>query len=356
MVVIPNSYFNMKNWLFIILGLLVASCDFKPEDIKTPEWDLDLLGPLAKSDLTVEEILETRSVTFARSLSSADVGLQPPGSYPNLPANYVPIAGPYRYTLSDSFIDLKVLTGSYFIKVKNNLPLTINSGVKIFATDTTNTDTIFKFHLTQNLPKGQTFSTKAIDISGKLIPNRINLWAQDISNDAINSPIVIRNDAGLDVSFSLDNFSINYVRIAPIHKISFADTAAVNTEGDIIKSNALTGKIKMYVLNGMPIQTDMQIYLLDGNKILIDSFFTERVVIPSANVSPVSYTATSPDSALILFNLDSKKIASINKTKYIYPKAVFRTMNPSFPYVKITKNDNISIQIVGDLNLKINSN
>lgn len=344
----------MKKWLFALVSILVVSCDFKPGDIETPEWNLDMFGPLAKSDLTVEEILQIQTVTFVKALTTTDVGLKPPGTYPSLPADFVPLAGPHLYTLSDSFIDLKVLTGSYTIKVENNLPFPIKSGVKVFATDTTNTDTIFKFHLTKNLLSGQSFVANPISIAGKIVPNRVNFWVQDVGMDAVTSPVTISASTNVKVSFTLDNFTIDYVRISPSNQITFADTVAMSTEGQVIKSDAASGIIKMYVRNGMPIQMDVQAYLLDGEKMLIDSFWTERVIIPPAKASATTYTATTPDSVLFQFSLDSDKITSLNKAKYIYPKAVFRSMNPTYPYVKITKNDFISVQAVGDIQLRVN--
>jgi hypothetical protein len=99
-----------------------------------------------------------------------------------------------------------------------------------------------------------------------------------------------------------------------------------------------------------PFDLDIQFYILDENKIVIDSLFTEKSHIPSGVVDAQGYVKM-PSKNVLTIPLTPEKIAILRKyTNLLIRAEVNSAEHRSF---QLYENHNLDIRIVGDVKYEL---
>ena len=149
-------------------------------------------------------------------------------------------------------------------------------------------------------------------------------------------------EKGVEASLALEiplNFSANGLRIEDYSTMNFEDE-------DKLKS----GKLIVYANNMFPFDLDIQFYILDENKNIIDSLFIEKSHIPSGVVDAQGYVKM-PSKNILTIPLTPEKIAILRKYSDLLIRAeVNSAEHRSF---QLYENHNLDIRIVGDVKYEL---
>jgi len=114
-------------------------------------------------------------------------------------------------------------------------------------------------------------------------------------------------------------------------------------------------ELKINTLNELPIELDLQLYLLDASHTLIDSVFEqEGVFLPASEVDSdgILQSASEQVSSAHFY---TDKLARLDQVRYIYVKAGIVTSRQGTPYVKFYSDYSLDFEISLHASLKINT-
>ena len=127
--------------------------------------------------------------------------------------------------------------------------------------------------------------------------------------------------------------------------IDTLDFNLINETGDDVES----GKFKLLVDNGFPLDATTSIYFLDDTEVIIDSLWSNET-ISRAEVNGTSQV-TSKTRTVINFEITKEKMDIIKMATKVYIVAGFHTFdlaNPQKTYYKIYSNYSFDVKLVGD--------
>ena len=145
-------------------------------------------------------------------------------------------------------------------------------------------------------------------------------------------------EKGIEASIALEiplNFSAKGLRIEDYSTMNFEDDGKLKS-----------GELIVYADNMYPFDLDIQFYILDGNKKIVDSLFTEKSHISSGIVDTQGYVKM-PSKNVLKITLTPDKISLLRKyTDLLIRAEVNSAEHRSF---QLYENQNLDIRIVGDV-------
>jgi len=139
-------------------------------------------------------------------------------------------------------------------------------------------------------------------------------------------------------------------------RYALADTLEFEIgEGGIDTAMVKEVELKIATINELPIELDLQLYLLDDTHMLIDSVFEQDgVFLPASIVDPggVLGIASEQTSSAYFY---AEKLARLDRVRYIYVKAGIVTSGDGTPYVKFYSDYSLDFEISLHASLKINT-
>jgi hypothetical protein len=185
-----------------------------------------------------------------------------------------------------------------------------------------------------------------------LAPERISYRV----TGGVDSDIADQNHFLLDTSrFVLEAdfllpLDLRYTRYA------LADTLEFEIgDGGIDTAMVKDVELKISTVNELPIELDLQLFLLDETHMLIDSVFEqEGVFLPASAVNPdgILQSASEQTSSAHFY---TEKLARLDQVRYIYVRAGIVTAGDGTPYVKFYSDYSLDFEISLNASLKINT-
>jgi hypothetical protein len=129
------------------------------------------------------------------------------------------------------------------------------------------------------------------------------------------------------------------------------DTVAFNVSGANQLQNINRGQLILTATNGYPFAIDLQGYLLDENKQVIDVLFSTPNTI-QAPALDVNLKVVAPLQSKLYIPLNPDRTKKLQKTKYIYYKATFNT-SPASTQIKFYNYYNLDLLLTADINYTI---
>jgi hypothetical protein len=184
----------------------------------------------------------------------------------------------------------------------------------------------------------------------------------------IRDPLdIVKNGKYLYLGFDLDyellensaSINLNPVVKVPawftIENFSRKDTVSADLTNlsDIFNDTTISLKeatLYLTINNGLPMETDLQVYFADENYRLIDSLQSKELQIPSGVIS--SYKLVQPTSASFEINISEQRFKKIEKSKYIIFKESFRTNNGRD--VKLFRSNTLGITLSAKAKAEVN--
>jgi hypothetical protein len=328
----------------VIFSLFLSGCNFKPKDKVVPQWEMDFLGPLVKTDLSVQNIANIENLHASKSFSLSDFGISLPTNTPVIiPAISAPMnLGPYSLDFSDAFGTADFESGNLYFVVTNQLEMDVKSGTKILINDGgTNL-------LTDNLPAdiapyNGTHTSPTIDLSNKTVSSKLSLQIKNFTSDGSRGSFVtIDPNRKLIIDVFINNVKVKSISVTSSNQFTIADTSDFSITGTKVKAKSVTGVITTYVSNQFPFDMKFQVYFLDQSKtIKIDSLFDTPVII-SKSVGGVT-------EAKFVTTINETKTNNLNNSSYARSVVTLNTGST----VTIPNTYTIHGQLVGDLQLKL---
>lgn len=332
--------------------VLLAACNFKPDEIALPTWKSDWLGPLAKTELVPQEIQNIQTITFRSEFGMGSFNL-PPGTYPSIPAiNNLSIQ--QNVVTSDIYYEITFDSALTTISIGNNTPLTIKQGTVLSFEK--NGQVLYSYTLPQNIAPNTNFTTPKLDFAGVKFYNEVEVHLKSLSTNAINSSTQIFGTERLRIEITIENLQLREVGIESNNHFDLVDTTDFQVgAGDSMITNLASGKLKLFFTNGFPIRQTVQAYVMDSTYQIVDSLLSNMLIIQPADVDANGYAINTKESSAEII-LNDAKIQNLKKGRYLLGKARFDNINTQVPVVKMRKNDKFGIQVVGDIQLQYDLN
>lgn len=333
--------FSKLTYLFLLISLL-SSCKFKVQDKVVPQWDVDVLGPLAKADLSLQDLADIDPITARKSISLSDLGVPVSGIPVLIPATGPQNLGPYDLDLSDAFGTAEFESGEMYFVISNELEVNVEAGTRIIIKD--GSTVLLNDPLKTELAAyNGVYTSPEINVAGKTLSSLLNLELQQFKSTGTKGTVLIDTERRLIIDIYIKNVKIKKVTVTTKDIFSVADTAEFSLEGGDIKTESLSGVINTYVTSSFPVSLGIQVYFVDESKqIKLDSLFDSPAVINAM-------TGKTPTESKFVTTLNSTKTKNLNDAKYVrsYVKMATGTS------VVIYDTTSIKVKIVGDLKVKI---
>ncbi len=331
----------MKTYkLFIIaLGMLFAACKSNPEKNIIPNWHTDLLGPLVKSTVTGEEVMQLRNLQLFSFSTIHDYGYgnsEQPDTIPE-----IPLPSFSKTEILNTHIEsMELERGNLYFRFSNTLDIDIKKGATIKISQ--NGNIILVDTLKEDLKeKAGVFISKKADLSGKTLLPEFTVNVENLATHGTRGVPLVPGDKKLVTNFFFEEIIFKTLSLKP-GSYTFSDTSAFNLNGRVVKTAALQGDIISYVKNNFPFTIDMQYYFLNAVYTPIDSLFDKNITIVPSNIS-------NPESAFKQ-NISNEKVSSITQAMFVNSRVSFY----SDQNITITKDNFLDLQLVGDLQISVN--
>jgi len=130
-----------------------------------------------------------------------------------------------------------------------------------------------------------------------------------------------------------------------------ADTVAFNVSGVNQLQNINRGQLILTATNAYPFSINLQGYLLDANKQVIDVLFNAPNTI-QAPALDVNFKVIAPQQTKLTIPLNPDKITKLQKAKYIYYKSTFNTVSQP-NRIKFYNYYNLDLLLTADVNYSV---
>ena len=359
----------MKNKIYLLLTLLISltlSCQKFSLDPKKQPWSSEWLVPVLKTSFSLENLKSLQNSTVSFPLAPIDIGVPNIGFPINLPPIYVRHIGPFAQPVADWLYKANLDSLRLSVTMQNIFPVIIDSSTKVVFRndpDTNNLGNIlYSTVIGHDIMPNETF-TVDLNVYKKSIEDTLYLYLDDFNSPGGNN--ITFNPQPSIITSTINVIDVASMEIKTNHGFRFTDTLptsfllgqGVNTgSGQSVDLKGLdsiaTGLVHAYVDNGMSLNLDMQVYILDANYIKIDSFFNKRanIVGGSNNINsgdPVHISTT--DNPI---NLDKTKLGHLSQGSYYLFDFGMNTNSYPGSHIKLSRNAKMELQLVGDVKIQ----
>ncbi len=346
----------MKSSYLLVIVLWVSiglyGCQTSPDKNRVPEWETNLFGPIAKTDLTIQNVFQFQTLAADTGFKLNTLPGLSAGTLPVWPGITLPTIGPLDASISTGFENLTLTSGIFRVTFTNKLPISFKPSVVLILKS--GTDEIIRHTTTTRIPANGGSYTFDTDVSNKPISSKISMVIEQLGTEAVSGPVTFTADQEIRLAARLDNVNFKSVTINPNNFFVVADTSAFSVRGAQVKTLVVGdgGKVKLFVTNHMPVTFRVQGYLLDSTQdTTLDSLLTGDVRMPGAAVD-ANGRVTMPTEKVFEVPLTPGLTDALNNARYLRGYAAFETTDNR--QVIITDTDFIKLQMVGDFKLKIN--
>lgn len=345
--------FHFRNKLLFItlVACTLGSCDFSNTDL--PVWELEILGPIAQTTISLEEVPEFSDFTFSGEITSQDAFGVSNITVPVFPAQSGQNVGPFTGS-TDEFVEVSFETGDIAMSLTNDFPVNMKKDAIIIVSSGGNN--ILSHTVTRDISaNGGTYSFSISNgLAGKVLESEIQIEIQNFGTDGSATPVTFDNSTKVTYEFTLSNATISFIRIKSGNNFSAnSEFADFNFTGEEIKVQTITGDLKVQVTNSMPVVLKTQIYFYDANKSEppLDSLFSSSQTIPAASVND-NGEPISPASTELVASIDEAKYERIKNAKFFKSEISLSSLD-GVPSVLLSKTDSLSSKVIGDLIITI---
>jgi hypothetical protein len=337
--------------LFVLLAFLfVVSCNFNPDSLTPPGWETSLIGPMATSRITLEDLLDFDSLTFDYkvSVSELDPNLPtdgtpvpvPPISIPTLPPDSVIITNGFKYAVFDS--------GEIQFEFINNLPISLNPGqiISVYSSDARSQtglgDKIFDFTLSETLQPSSSVTTVSSILEGDTVSAKLFVVIDNVSSNGSATPVSFDENSGFELRFSFEEVKIREVGLEQGNQFVLGDTTPFSFSTGTVPSSLESGFLKLKFRNGIPLNIDVSLDLFDIDKNFIDNFIGDGDAIISAS-----------DTSSIIVPVDQNNINQLSSAAYLVSSVLLEDQALVGDTVIINSDSLVQVRAIAEVELNI---
>lgn len=318
--------------------LMLSSCTFN-NDVNV-DWQPRIVSPLVNGELGVFQQPDVQDISDVFLITANDVFGTQRGTVPSLPA-----LGPFNFVLdptkisdTDVIDEIGVSNVRIIINLRNNMPVTMASGVVISLTNVGETTPFAQQTIDRTVGPGESISVN-VEKSSAVIKNTFVASLSNLSTVASTSSVTITDNSQIELSLQFDPPTIDYIQFVPGTTNTFETTvdfdSGLDESADEVSGNLIVG-----LDNQVPIDFALAINLLDANDTVISTIFN-----PTLNLTANQSTTETLSSQDILNNLKNAK-----------KMQVIATFSPTTTNRRIDNTAKLKYNLVADLRLKIKGN
>ena len=347
------KFFHVRNKLLFIVLLIVAtlsSCDLSNTDL--PIWELEILGPIAQTSVSLEEIPEFSEFSYTGEITSQEVFGVSNVTLPVFPATSQDTVGPFTGE-TDEFVSVTFETGDIDVSLTNDFPVNIKQNSILIVNS--GSENIFQHTIAQDIDPGETYSFALSNgLAGKTLENELEILIKDFSTDGSATPVTFNSNSKISYTFALSNATIEEIRIQSGNDFSAdSDFADFSFTGDEIDIQSITGDLKVKVTNSMPVVLSLQVLFYDANKSEppLDSLFASSQTVPAASVDNDGVPILEASTELVA-TIDEAKYEQIKSAQFVKTRIELSSLD-GVPSVLLSKSDSLTSKVIGDLLITI---
>lgn len=342
----------LRAFQVLVFSVLIYACNFTPGEVGPPEWRSSFIGPIASSQISLEDLLtfDSLGVDYRAAASEIDPNLNgtspfgiPGASIESLPADTINITEQFEYAIFDSgFINFEFV---------NNLPITLNPGQIIEIRSETgidpndpNGDVIFEYTIDEPLAPNQTVNARLSDFAGLVVSKNLILQIGNISWDTITEPVTFTGESGVDLLFTFTEIKVRQIAVSSGNSFEIGDTSEFSLGTDPGSSDVFldSGTLNLRFSNGVPLNIEMKIDLFDAGLNLLEQ-----------NILPVGQNVIEASGeSVVSIVLNQDNIDNFSNASFIASNVVLSDQATIPDGTVIINSDSlIAVKVVGELNL-----
>ncbi len=359
----------MKNkyLLIALLGLcLTVSCQkFSLNPQKQP-WSSEWLVPVLKTSFSLENLKSLQNSTVSFQLAPVSIGIPSIGVPITVPPFTINHIGPFAQPVADWLHKANLDSLRLTVKMQNMFPIIIDSSTLVVFRndpDTNNAANIlYSSVIGRDVLPNETF-TLNVDVFNKSIEDTLYLYLDNFTSPGGSN--ITFNPQPSVITSTIKVIDVASMEIKTNHGFKFVDTVptsfllgqGLNTgSGQSLNLKGLdsiaTGLVHAFVDNGMSLNIDLQVYVLDVNQVKIDSFFTNRATILGGNNNVSTGDPTHIETTDNLINLDKTKLGHLTQGSYYLFDFGMNSNGYPGTFVKMNRNAKVALQLVGDIKIQ----
>jgi hypothetical protein len=337
--------FILRSSVFSIVWFFSA-CDFSPDNLVPPQWDTSFIGPLVRSSASLDKILNIEDQFFSQEFNFCDLVGNCNVTLPFIP----PIPGTDlpedTANYSDIYNLLTLDSGTINLRIVNNLPINVKSGLLIEIANANGT-ALVSFNMGSDLSGNGGNVSFSEDLAGKSLTSKFFVRVKNFASDGSGSPVFIDPNQKIQFEFEVITLKVRRVSLVPGNRFSLVDTSAfVLDDGVVINSQPLTGTLNFLVENQFPAAFSVQAYFLnEAMDMVLDSLFPSGLVLP-----------TKGDSVTVLqTEINEERLLKLKAASFIATRMDWVAVSdpPGLNQAILENTDSLKITMVAELKVRI---
>lgn len=343
-----------------ILALLTSCGKYNTNLNELPSSDTDWLLPLVKGRVSFDNLKKLNSSTISFDIPSTDIGFAS-GVQLNVPGISIPELGPYVQPLSDWIHTVQFDTLQISLRFQNSFPIPIGAGTKFSFRSSNSTATqgnvIYEHTVPANIEPGAPY-TFTVDVVNNSVSDSIFLFMEQFNSPGGNNVTFSSSPSKMDVTVEI--IDIKKVELNVAKSTVELDTVDVDFGSEDTNTGAVdtssSGNVHFFIDHALPINMYAQIYFLDPiSSLPVDSLLNAPLNLigcqTDANGHPLN--VNSSKNTLTITN---QRLQRIKKSKQAILSFRMNTNGYPGPYVQMSDQTYLKMQITGDLHLSFNLN
>lgn len=349
---------------YLVLGIccmiLISCTKYNTNLSELPTSNSDWLLPLVKGKVSFETIKELSKVKTSFEMPPIDIGYTS-GTQVNVPPINITAVGPYKQPLSNWIHSIQFDTLDIKLSFTNAFPIAISAGTQFSFRRSDNTsdptNIIYQHTLPQDIQPAQQYEFD-VQVFNNSVTDTIYLFLEQFASPGGNNVTFSATPCKIEVEVKV--IDIQKVELFPNKSVVERDTIDIEFGDEETNSGPLDtsshATVNFYVDHAMPIHTSAQIYFLDPNTNLVtDSLLTPAVSAVGCNTDANGDPLNVNTSKTSLY-ISHTRIENIKKAKKAIIVFRLNTLGYPGPYVYLSDNTYLKLQITGDLHLSFNLN
>lgn len=344
---------NIINPFCIICIVLLHSCGELFDDVGNPDIQPNILGPVAYTSIAINDMISFLDQTFEFEVSKTELGL-PVDTLTIIPEINFDEKILIGYSqLNPSLRHVTINDARVSNVITNTLPVAIKSGLQIEINDSISGNNILNIVLSESILPNESISLNTL-IQDKTLNNTIEINLMNLGLESSDYAFVEIDNLPLLVSLEFEIFEIEEFSLTDGFDFSVQGVTNLDFNAEDVDTDAVFGKIYMFVENNFAFDTQIQLDVLDNLNNVDYSFFEgdNSLIINSSTIENNYSSAPYISDPITMIEKEENQASGLealidgDKLRFDVSLA---TPELNSGYVNYRKTDSLIILLTADL-------